>query len=198
LVNIYDDDNSFVFNSNWSSEWAPTERSYVRADDGQPVATVRQVSQLESVLGGKGRSGGQLAIWEAVFGPVDIDGYPKPLWDRSTGRIDHSVARYMRDHGYDLRYYAETNWPKIGSQLVGKLNLYCGDMDNLYLNLGVYLFEQFLQKSGKGEPPGSLEYGRPMKGHGWQPMTNAALVEAISQQIARNAPRGASLASRSQ
>jgi Putative esterase len=200
LVNIYKDDNAFVVDDKdapeWTRQgWAPApERSFARTDDGQPIATVRQVNQLEAVLGSRGRSGGQLAIWDATFGPVGNDGYPKPLWDGQTGQIDHSVAEYMRDHGYDLRYYAEANWSRIGPQINGKMNLYCGDMDNFYLNLGVYLFEQFLEKADNRYTLGSLEYGRPMKGHGWQPMTNAELVRAMSERIARNGPEGASLA----
>ena len=44
----------------------------------------------------------QFDAWEAVYGPVGEDGYPKPLWDKLTGKIDRNVANYMRDHGYDL------------------------------------------------------------------------------------------------
>lgn len=51
-------------------------------------------------------------------GLVGDDGYPIPLWDKLTGHIDHSVAEYMRDHGFDLRAYAEKSWPTIGNQLV--------------------------------------------------------------------------------
>jgi hypothetical protein len=199
LVNIYEDENAFVVSSRdapeWTrQEWAPAERAFARTVDGQTVTTVRQESRLEAVLGSKGRSGGQLAIWNATFGPMGEDGYPKPLWDESTGRIDHSVAAYMRDHGFDLRYYAESHWPRIGPQTTGKLHLYCGDMDNFYLNLGVYLFGQFLEKVDNRDFAGSLEYGRPMKGHGWQPMTNAELVRSMVSQIAGNAPEGANLA----
>ena len=198
LVDIYRDDNLFVLESGDVPEWAhqdwiASERPYLRADDGQPVTTMRQESQLEAVLGSKGRSGGQLAIWQASFGPVGQDGYPKPLFDDVTGAIDHNVALYMRDHGYDLRYYAETNWPRMGAQLSGKLKFYCGDMDNFYLNLGVRLFGQFLEKADGRYTQASLEYG-PMKGHGWQPMTNAALVRLMAERIAEQAPVGASLA----
>jgi hypothetical protein len=31
-----------------------------------------------------------------------------------------------------------------------------------------------------------------MKGHGWQPMSNAELVRAMAEQIAKNAPQGVS------
>ncbi|HET9777099.1 MAG TPA: hypothetical protein VFP77_11065 [Gemmatimonadaceae bacterium] len=29
---------------------------------------------------------------------------------KRTGHIDHDVATYMRDHGYDLRYYLAQHW----------------------------------------------------------------------------------------
>ena len=78
-----------------------------RSVEGQVNLTVRQVSQFEAVLGSKRRSGYQFNAWEAIYGPVGADGYPRPLWDARTGKIDHEVALYMRDNGYDLRYYAE-------------------------------------------------------------------------------------------
>ena len=161
-----------------------------RKSDGQPEVTARDFSRLEAVLGSHGRSGQQLEAWESVYAPVGNDGYPKPVWDKLTGKIDHDVANHMRDHGYDLRYYTETNWPKIGPQLVGKIHLYCGDMDNYYLNLAVYLFEDFLKNTKDPNYAGSVEYGRPMKGHGWMPMSFEELVKMMADQVRKNAPAG--------
>jgi len=93
------------------------------------------------------------------------------------------VAEYMRDHGYDLTYYLKTNWGKIGPQLKGKLRVYVGDMDNYYLNLAVYMLEDLLKPTDAGA---TFEYGRPMKGHGWQPMTNAELVKMMMAEIEKN------------
>ena len=199
LVNIYEEENSFVFESSRAPEWlrlewSPRERFIGRDNEGQPMVTVRQFSQLEAVLGSRGRSGEVLSNWEAVYGPVADDGYPKPLWDKMTGQIDHGVADYMRDHGYDLRYYAQTHWSTIGPKLLGKLHFYCGDMDNFYLNLGVYMFERLLQNSTEPHYRGSFVYGRPLKGHGWQPMTNAELVRTMANHIERAGPKGASAA----
>ena len=101
----------------------------------------------------------------------------------------------MRDHGYDLRYYIETNWPRIGPQLVGKLHLYTGDMDSFYLNLGVYMLEDFLKGTKDPNYAGSFEYGRPMKGHGWMPMSYQDLVRQMAEEIARHAPAGEDLKS---
>ncbi len=188
LVDIYEDDNAFLAPG---FEWVQRERPMMRTAEGQVVETMRQMSQLEDVLGSHGRSGQQFEAWEAVYGPVGPDGYPKPLFHKRTGKIDREVALYMRDHGYDLRYYLEQNWKTIGSQLVGKLHLYCGDMDNFYLNLAVYLTEDFLKSTTAPAYGGAFEYGRPMKGHGWTPFTTPELLKTMAEHITRNAPAGA-------
>jgi hypothetical protein len=97
----------------------------------------------------------------------------------------------MRDHGYDLRYYLEQNWARIGSQLAGKIHVYCGDMDNYFLNLAVYRLESFLRSVNSPPYAGSFEYGRPMKGHGWSPLNQAELVSTMADYINRHAPPGA-------
>lgn len=188
MVDIYNDNNAFL-----APGYDPPvpERPMSRTAEGQVDVTMRQLSQLEEVLGSHGRSGQQFEAWEAVYAPVGQDGYPKPLWDKQTGRIDTSVAIYMRDHGYDLRYYLEKNWPVIGPQLVGKLHLYCGDMDNFYLNLAVYKLEDFLRRTTSPSYGGSFEYGRPMKGHGWSPLNQAELLRVMADAISRNMPAGA-------
>jgi Putative esterase len=188
MVNIYEEKNFFE----GPEKWLHPSHYIQRSSDGQPRITNRQVTQLESVLGSKLRSGGQLAIWQATYGPVGDDGYPKPLWNYATGEIDHSVAIYIREHGYDLRDYLQSNWPKIGPNLAGKLHLFCGDMDNYYLNLAVYLLQDFLVNAQDPAFAGSFQYGRPMKGHGWQPTSNFDLIKTMADQIARNAPDEAS------
>ena len=196
MVNIYEDDNAFMessvemFGSTIQHGWERPERPLMRTAEGQVELTERQFSQFEEVLGSRGRSGQQLEAWESVYGPVGDDGYHKPLWDKLSGKIDHDVAKYMRDHGYDLRSYIETNWPRIGPQLVGKIHLYCGDMDNFYLNLAVYRLEDFLKSTKDPYYEGSFEYGRPMKGHGWMPMSFVELVRIMADHITKNAPAG--------
>lgn len=183
MVDIYNDPNAFTVPG---YDFMIPERPMMRSADGQMLQTMRQMSQLESVLGSKGRSAQQFEAWEAVYAPVGEDGYPKPLFDKLTGEIDRGVADYMRDHGYDLTYYTKTNWKEIGPKLKGKINVYVGDMDNFYLNLAVYLFEDFMKTTDAGA---TFEYGRPMKGHGWHPMSNAELVKMMAEQVERNKPR---------
>jgi hypothetical protein len=180
LTNIYVDDNAFTAPNR---EWLVPERVYYRSPDGQPEITTRQISQFEAVLGSHGRSTEQLDIWQAAFGPVGDDGYPRPLWDKMTGVIDHDVANYMRDHGYDLRHYVEENWAEIGRNLVGKLHVFCADMDDYFLNLGVYPLEDFLENTTDPYYAGSFTYGRPVDGHVWHPMNHAELIRTIDRHM---------------
>jgi S-formylglutathione hydrolase FrmB len=196
MVDAYADSSAFVFQSMGglflqpSTEWRHPERFIMRGTDGQPLLSERQYSQWEEVLGSHGRSADQLEAWEAVYGPVGEDGYPKPLWNKRTGHIDHDVALYMRDHGYDLRYYLAQNWAKIGPQLVGKIHVDVGDMDNFYLNLAVYDLQAFLDAILEPRSQATFNFGRPEKGHGWQHATRAELVREMAAQVTRNAPRG--------
>ena len=180
MSNVYEDDNAFEVPV---GDWAKVVRPLSRTAEGQVTLTMREMSQLEEVLGSRIRSGQQIAAWDAAYGPVGKDGYPRPIWDRLTGKIDHEVALYMRDNGYDLRYNLEKNWAKIGPDLAGKIHVYCGDMDNYYLNLAVYHLEDFLKAAENPRAEAVFEYGRPMKPHGWQPFTNAELVRMMERHI---------------
>jgi hypothetical protein len=191
LVNIYEDENAFTAPGR---SWIAAERPMRRSAEGQVNLTVKQVSHFESVLGSKGRSGYQFNAWEAVYGPVGSDGYPRPVWDKRTGNIDREVALYMRDHGYDLRHFAEKNWPTLGPKLAGKLHFIAGEMDNFYLNLAVYLFEEFTRQTKNPKSDASFEYGRPMKGHSWHSKNFADMIRDMAEQIKKNTPSGESLA----
>lgn len=187
LVDVYHDDNAFYMPG---YEYEVPVRPLERSPEGQVLVTMKEDSQLEAVLGSHGRSGSQLDIWQAAYGPVGDDGYPKPIWDKMTGKIDHDVALYMRDHDYDLTYYLQKNWPKLGPHLVGKIHVYCGDMDSYYLNLAVYMLEDFLKDTRNPAYEGSFEYGRPMKPHGWHPMPYQDLIRMMADHITKHAPEG--------
>ncbi|HEX5411900.1 MAG TPA: alpha/beta hydrolase-fold protein [Terriglobia bacterium] len=190
LIDIYNDDSAFFAPGR---RWLRAVRPLSRDTDGQVTTTVRQESQLEDVLGSHGRSGQQFEAWEAVYGPVGADGYPKPLWDKRTGKIDHSVANYMRDHGYDLTEYLRRNWSKIGASLVDKIHIDVGDMDTYYLNMACYDLEKFLEGTTNPYYDGEFKYGRPEKGHGWQSTTQENMVRIMAHHIADDAPAGAHL-----
>jgi hypothetical protein len=158
-----------------------------RTPEGQPLLTQRLMSRLEAVLGSRARSGQQFDAWDAAYGPIDADGYPERLWDRRTGTIDKRVAAWWRDKGYDLTENMVRNWSRIGPQLAGKLHVYVGDMDNYYLNLAVYRMEEAASKLTNPAANFTFEYGRPTKGHGWQPMTDAELVRMMDAFRAQRA-----------
>jgi hypothetical protein len=101
----------------------------------------------------------------------------------------------MRDHGFDLGYDLRTNWKTLGPKLRGKLHIYVGDMDNFYLNLAVYDVEDFLKSATDPTYDGDIQYGRPEKGHGWQPATQEEMVRWMADHITKNAPQGTDTAS---
>jgi len=201
MINLYQDNNAFYtkkldwgygrnqFNRN--SNWLPTLRYMSRDNEGQPIRTVKDMSRMEAVLGSHERSGQQFDIFDAVFGPVGKDGYPEPLWNKLTGEINHDAVDYARDHGFDLRYYTAKHWHELGPKLEGKIHVYVGDGDNYYLNLAVYKFHDFLEHTKDPHYAGTFKFGRPMKGHGWEPVDQAELLRMMAKRITDTAPKGA-------
>jgi hypothetical protein len=187
LTNIYEDDNAFEKDFGWLT----LERPFMRDIHGQVQVTMRQLSQMEAVLGSKGRSGQQLDIWQAVYGPVGEDGYPRDIWDKLTGKIDPEVAEYFKEN-YDLVHILKRDWKTLGPKLRGKLHVYCGDMDNFYLNEAVYELEEFLESTKDPNYEGTFGYGRPRKGHGWSPFERATgeLERVMAGHITQIAPGG--------
>jgi hypothetical protein len=186
IVNLYGDANAYFR----EYEWAKVPRPGERGTDGNITYTMEQENLKEEVLGTRYRSGGQWAIWNAVFAPVAEDGYPKPLWDPLTGKIDHSVVDWAAEH-YDLRNYLEKNWAVVGPKLVGKINLFVGRMDNYYLNEAVYLLEASLAKTQNPHYTGRFEYGE-RAGHGWSPYKrdDSDLFQEMADHITKSAPQG--------
>ena len=154
VVNLYEDKNAYHLEGPFRKVKRPGMRNYL----GHLSTMLEDVNRLEMVLGTKSRSGQQWDIWEAVYSPVGSDGYPKRIWDKRTGAIDPEVAAYWREH-YDLHHILERDWPRIGKQLEGKINIYVGDMDNYYLNNAVYLMEEFLEKTKDPYYGGEVKYG---------------------------------------
>lgn len=153
-VNIYEHQNAYYLDSKFKKTPRPGKRNYL----GEVSATLEEMNHLELVLGTNSRSGDQWDIWQAVYSPAGEDGYPKPIWDKMTGEIDRSVAEYWREN-YDLGYILQRDWHKIGKKLKGKIHIYCGDMDNYYLNNAVYLVEEFLNSTTNPHYGGEVDYG---------------------------------------
>lgn len=153
VVNIYEHENAYYADAKWKRVPRPGKRNYL----GELAATVEDLNQMELVLGTKGRSGGQWDIWQAVYSPVGPDGYPKPIWDKTTGKIDKSVAAYWREH-YDLGYIMKRDWARIGPKLEGKIHIYVGEADNYFLNNAVHLVDDFLKTTKNPFYGGEVDY----------------------------------------
>jgi hypothetical protein len=196
VVNIYENKNAYYVESQFLKTPRPGMRNYL----GLVSITLEDMNRLELVLGTHSRSGGQWDIWQAVYSPVGNDGYPKPLWDKLTGRIDHSVAEYWREN-YDLGHILKRDWPKIGRKLEGKIHIYCGTGDNYFLNNAVYLVEDILKNTRNPHYGGEVDYGDRAE-HCWngdhtQPNAISRLryhqmhVPKIVERIRKSAPAGA-------
>ena len=200
LTNIYEDKNAYYYESQHKNMEVPAHRDYL----GHVQTTVREYNQLELVLGDKSRSGQQWDIWEATYSPQGPDGYPERLWDKMSGEINPDVAEHWKEN-YDLRYILERDWDKLGENLKGKIHIYCGDMDNYYLNNAVYLMEDFLENTTDPYYEGEVLYGDRAE-HCWNGdpelpnhisrlRYNSMYVPKIMDRIAKSAPSGADLSS---
>jgi len=200
VINIYEDNNAYYLDSPFKRTPRPGQRNYL----GHISCTLEETNHRELVLGTNSRSGDQWDIWEAVYSPVGENGYPQRIWDKLTGEIDHSVAEYWREN-YDIGYILRRDWKTLGPKLKGKLRIYCGDMDNYYLNNAVYLVEDFLESTTDPYYDGEVDYGDRAE-HCWngdheRPNAisrlryNQMYVPIIMERIKKTAPEGADLSS---
>jgi hypothetical protein len=188
IVNIYTDANAY-----WTDKgWMKIDRPNTRTPDGNVTSTMKDENWFELVQGDRSRSGGQWDIWEATYGPVGPDGYPKPIWNKRTGEIDKTVAEYWKQH-YDLRHIVETNWTTLGPKIANKINIYVGDVDTYYLNMGVRMFDNFIRKTDKPRWTGEIIF-QPMAPHCWGPR-GAEMTQKLVAQMEKYAPPGADLKS---
>lgn len=199
-VDIYKQKNAFYYESDFKKLAIPSLRNYL----GAITSTVEQSNHLELALGTKTRSGGQWDIWEAVYSPQGPDGYPARIFDKQTGEINPKVAEYWREN-YDLRHILQRDWAKLGPKLQGKIHIYCGDMDNFYLNNAVYLMEDFLKKTTNPFYAGEVDYGDRAE-HCWNGdhenpnqisrlRYNTMYLPRILKRISESAPAGADVKS---
>lgn len=184
IVNIYEDENAYWIDRGWMT----VERPNQRRPDGTIVSMMKDENWYELVVGDRSRSGGQWDIWEATFGPVGPDGYPRRLWDKRTGRIDHAVAAYWREH-YDLRDILERHWSTLGPKVAHKINVYIGEDDSYYLDNAVHLLDEFLRRATNPRFGGEIVF-QPGAPHCWGPRP-AELMKKMVAHLERYAPRGA-------
>jgi hypothetical protein len=153
-VNFYKDTNAFYKQYDWRRE--PTINSVFT--DGRVGLTSEQRNHMELVNGTHGRSGEQIDIWSAVFGPLGNDGYFEPAFDKRTGEIHSQVAQYWKDN-FDLLEYLKRNWATVGPKLVDKLHIYIGTMDTYQLNYAVRELEGWMKTTENPHYEGFFEYG---------------------------------------
>src|SRR6202044_2397446 len=201
---LYKDDNMFYMQGANKRVEQPAMRNYL----GQTLISMRDNIAYEAALGDHGRSGDQFDIWQAVYSPQGKDGYPLPIFDKTTGVIDHKTAEYWREH-YDLDAILQKDWGTLGSKLQGKLHIYVGSDDTYFLNNAVYLMQDFLDKTGTpgyGVPyEGEVKYGPraehcwngdPTKANAYSRMHyNTMYLQQIVERIAKTAPAGADVTS---
>jgi len=200
LINLYKDDSAYVLRGAHLDIERPAFRNYL----GEVLSTQRDSNRYEYALGDHGRSGEQYDIWQAVYGPVGKDGYPAPIFDKVTGKIDHQIATYWKDH-YDLMEILRRDWTTLGPKLQGKLHLYVGSADNYMLNDAVYLAQDSLESLKNPTYDGEVDYGDRAE-HCWNgdhTKSNAysrlhystMYLDRILKRIAVSAPPGADVTS---
>ena len=185
-INIYQDKNAFYKEYEWRRE--PTVNS--RETDGRIRLTSEQRNHFELVNGTHGRSGEQIDIWSAVFGPLGKDGYFEPLFDKLTGEMNPAVAQYWKEH-YDLLEYLKRNWTTVGPKIVDKIHVYTGTMDTYGLNNSTQELEKWMKTTENPHYEGFFLYGD-RKPHCWSgPATPAERLKEIATHVIWKKPDGA-------
>ena len=192
-IDIYESRNAYFNELDWINTPLPAQREI----DGLVNYSVANESGYEQTVADKDRSGGQWAIWQALYSPVGDDGYPVPLWDANTGIIDPEVADYWREN-WDLSHILARDWATLGHKLAGKLHFAVGMTDNYYLEESVYLTEERLRSMQDPASDATFQYG--FRGrHSWighspvdpeRQMTYAEFIGVIADFVIEHAPEG--------
>jgi hypothetical protein len=196
-IDLYGDANAFVRKGPFGEIPIAADRK----PDGSITANAGPEHRYEYVLGTHGRSTEQWDIWQAVFSPPGVDGYPAQIIDPLTGVIDKKVLAYWRDH-YDLTAILGRDWATLGPRLEGKIHLAVGDGDTYFLNNAVHLLQHSLDATrnphsdatfqyGPGEPHcytgGPAEYTMQQNGATWP----QRVLPLMTDHMLKTAPAGA-------
>jgi pimeloyl-ACP methyl ester carboxylesterase len=153
-IDLYDDANAFVRKGDFGEVPIAADRK----PDGSIIAETGAEFAYEYVLGTKGRSTEQWAMWDAVFSPAGADGYPAQAIDPLRGAIDRSVVAYWHEH-YDLTAILQRDWATLGPKLEGKLHFAVGDGDTYFLNNAVHLLQKQLDATRNPHSDATFQYG---------------------------------------
>lgn len=157
-IDLYSDDNAFTDKSE-------NARGFSRSGSTMSISIVDENS-YEQALGPKNRSGGQLAIWNAVYGPKAKDGYPADVFSPQTGAIDPAVVKKWRAN--DLSLVVKDHWSTLGSKLAGRISIWVGTLDSYYLNGAEETFQSLTSGLENPPPNFSFQYGEGEE-HMWEP-----------------------------
>ncbi|RYG05594.1 MAG: hypothetical protein EOO07_29905, partial [Chitinophagaceae bacterium] len=102
-------------------------------------------------------------------------------------------------------YIMKRDWAKNGEKWKGRIHIYCGDMDNYYLNNAVYLTEEMLKGLTNPAYEGEVDYGDRAE-HCWngdhtQPNAISRLryhrmfIPKWAEEVKKTAPKNADLKS---
>jgi pimeloyl-ACP methyl ester carboxylesterase len=136
LVNIYDDASAYV---DKDGNDVPSTRS-----DGKVTLSIRGENQQEEVLGENNSSAQQWDSWQAVYGSRAPSGWPAPLFDAQTGKLDPVEAEHYKR--YDIGVLLRSNPDKLGPIFLQRVRLVCGDADDFYLNEAVALLKEDVER----------------------------------------------------
>jgi len=184
-INIYKDTNAF-YKTN-ANGWLKVPTINSREVNGQVRQTSEQRNHFELVHGTKGRSGEQLDIWSAVYGPLGADGYFQPLFNKRTGEIDPKVALYWKDN-YDLLSYLQRNWATVGPKVVDKIHVYTGTADTYFLNNSTRELQEWMKTTANPHYEGFFLYGDGNP-HCWSgPVNQGERLKEMAQHILAHKP----------
>src|SRR6185503_17674429 len=79
-------------------------------------------------------------------------------FDKMTGAIDRDVANHWREH-FDLRAILARDWASLGPKLQGKIHIYCGTMDNYFLDNAVALMDEYLKSTQSPQSDAFVDFG---------------------------------------
>ncbi len=174
LIDIYNDDNAYFDKT--GKEIPSTRR------DDKMTLSVRGENQQEEVLGTANSSAQQWDSWQAVYGTRGANGWPKPLFDAASGKIDHVEAEHYER--YDIGLLLRENPRKYGPIFLQRVRLICGDADDFYLNEAVELLRADLEKIEiENLPEGKHGYIKMVPGAGHGSVFGSEAMQSIKQEM---------------
>jgi hypothetical protein len=181
IVDIYHDQNAYyqILNGVLRLPQVDVRIPGLVPDNGSFNISMQYENYGELLRGTHNRSVGVWdGAWGADFGPQGADGYPLPLWNKRTGKINHKVAQFWKR--WDLTQVVTHNWKTLGPKIAGQIEVNVGESDDFYLNNGVHLFQQATNRLTNPAPSFTFRYF-PLYGHEDLPVFNPDPIPPIDE-----------------